>query len=75
MLAIGPFCHVTLATSGSAGKIRHLLTVCLTKVHTIDWNPNGVPMRSMDFVRWYNPSQAYTVKHVSNPQLTTTTFT
>ncbi len=30
------FTHVTLATSESAGKIRHLLTVCLTKVHTID---------------------------------------
>ncbi len=29
-------------TSGRAGKIRHLLTVCLTKVHTIGWNPNGV---------------------------------
>ena len=29
-------------------------------------------MRSMDFVRCYNPSQAYTVKHVSNQQLTAT---
>ena len=28
----------------------------------------------MDFVRWYNPSQAYTVKHVSNPQLTATLY-
>ncbi len=26
----------------------------------------------MDFDRWYNPSQAYNVKHVSNPQLTAT---
>ncbi len=31
------------------GNWRHLLTVCLTKVHTIDWNPNGVPMRSHGF--------------------------
>ncbi len=54
------FAHMILATSGCAGKIRHLLIVCLTKVHTIDWNPDGVPMRSMDFIRWYNPSQAYT---------------
>ena len=26
----------------------------------------------MNFVRWYDPSQAYNVKHVSNPQLTAT---
>ena len=26
----------------------------------------------MDFISWYNPSQAYTVKHVSYPQLTAT---
>ena len=26
----------------------------------------------MDFISWYNPSQAYTVKHVSNPRLTAT---
>ncbi len=26
----------------------------------------------MDFARWYNPSQAFTVKHVSYPQLTAT---
>ena len=29
-------------------------------------------MRSMDFVRWHNPSQAFTTKHVSYPQLTAT---
>ncbi len=44
----------------------------LTKVHTIDWNQNGVPIRSMDFARWYTPSQPFTVKHVSYPQLTST---
>ncbi len=64
--------HVTLATSRSAGKIRHLPTVCLTKVHTIVWNPNGVSTRSMNFVRWHNPSQELTAKHVSCPQLTAT---
>ncbi len=46
---IGPFCQCDLVTSGGAGKIRHLLTVCLTKVHTIDWNPNGVSIRSYGF--------------------------
>ncbi len=34
--AIGPFCPHDLVTSGSVGKIRHLLTVCLTTVHMID---------------------------------------
>ncbi len=29
-------------------------------------------MRSMDFVRWHNPSQAFTAKHVSYLQLTAT---
>ena len=60
--------HVTLG----AGKIRHLLTVCLTKVHTIGWNPNGIPTRSMENVKWHNPSQVLTAKHVSYPQLTAT---
>ncbi len=64
--------HVTLATSGSAGKIRHLLTVCLTKVHMIGWNPNGVLTRSMIFVRWHSPSQLLTAKHVLYLQLTAT---
>ena len=35
-------------------------------------NPDGVLTRSMDFVRWYSPSQAYSAKHVSYPQLTAT---
>ena len=26
----------------------------------------------MDFISWYNPSQAFTAKHVSYPQLTAT---
>ncbi len=60
--------HVTL----SAGKIRHLLTVCLTKVHMIGWNPNGIPTRSMENMRWYSPSQVLTAKHVPYPQLTAT---
>ena len=32
-------CQSDLVTSGSAGKVRHLLTECLTKVHMHDWNP------------------------------------
>ncbi len=47
--------------------IRHLLTVCLTKVHMI-----GIPTRSIENMRWYNPSQVLTAKHVLYPQLTTT---
>ncbi len=50
--------------------IRHLLTVCLTKVHMIGWNPNGIQTRSMENIRWYNPSQVLTAKHVSYQQLT-----
>ncbi len=66
---VGRNCR-SLATSGSAGKIRHLLIVCLTKIKTIGWNPNGVSTRSMIFVRWHSPSQALTTKHVLYPQLT-----
>ncbi len=60
--------HVT----SKAGKIRHLLTVCLTKVHMIVWNPNGIPTRSMENMKWYSSSQVLTAKHVSYPQLTVT---
>ncbi len=67
--------HVTLATSGSAGIIRHLPTVCRTKVHMIGWNPNSVSTPSMIFVRWHSPSQALTAKPVSYPQLTATVRT
>ena len=54
--------HVTLG----AGKIRHLLTVCLTKVHMIGWNPNGIPTRSMENIRWH--SGTGTDHHKSWPQ-------
>ena len=56
----------------SAGKIRHLLTVCLTKVHMIGWDPNGIPTRSMVNMKWYSPLQVLTAKHVPYPQLTAT---
>ncbi len=39
---------------------------------TIGWNPNGIPTRSMENMKWYSPSQLLTAKHVSYPQLTTT---
>ncbi len=55
-----------------AGKVRHLDTVCLTKVHMIAWNPNGIPTRSMENMKWFSPSQVLTAKHVSYPQLTAT---
>ncbi len=60
--------HVTLG----AGKIRPLLTVCLTKVDMIGWNPNRVPTRFMTFVRWHSPSQALIANPVLYPQLTAT---
>ena len=52
--------------------IRHLLTVCLTKLHMIGWDPSGIPTRSMLNVKWYNPLQVLTAKHVPYPQLTET---
>ena len=55
-----------------AGKNRHLLTVCLTKVYMIIWNPIGIPTRSMENMKWYSPSQVLTAKHVLYPQLTAT---
>ncbi len=57
-----------------AGKVRHLDTVCLTKVHLIVWNPKGIPTRSMVNMKWYSPSQVPTAKHVSYPQLTATLY-
>ncbi len=60
--------HMTLG----AGKIRHLLTVCLTKVHMMVWDPIGTPTRSMVNMKWYSPSQVLTAKHVPHPQLTAT---
>ncbi len=60
--------HVT----PKAGKVRHLDTVYLTKVHMIVWNPKGIPTRSMENMKWYSPSQVFTAKHVSYPQLTAT---
>ncbi len=47
-----------------AGKIRHLLTVCLIKVHMIVRDPIGMPTRSMENMKWYSPSQVLTAKHV-----------
>ncbi len=62
-----------LTTSSKAGKIRHLPTVCLTKVYTIGWNPNGIPTWSMENMKWYSLSQVLTANmcHVY-PQLTAT---
>ncbi len=37
-----------------------------------DGIPNGIPTRSMENIRWHNPSQVLTAKHVSYPQLTAT---
>ena len=38
----------------------------------IGWNPNGIPTRSMENMRWYSPSQALIAKQVLYPQLTAT---
>ncbi len=34
-----------------------------------EYNPNGIPTRSMENVKWYSPSQVLTAKHVPYPQL------
>ena len=66
-------CPRGLATSGSAGKVRYLLTVCLTKVHTIDWNPlwcfNPIEWILIVGITHHKPLPK---KHVSYPRLTTT---
>ncbi len=67
-------CPRGLATSGSAGKVRHLLTVRLTTFRStrsietlMVFQPDQV-----DFNSWHNPSQAFIEKHVSYPWLTAT---
>ncbi len=35
-------------------------------------NPNGIPTRSIENIRWHSPLQALTAKHVLYPQLTAT---
>ncbi len=35
-------------------------------------DPNGIPTRSMENIRWHSPSQVLTAKHVLYPQLTAT---
>ncbi len=55
-----------------AGKVRHLDTGCLAKVHMIVWNPKGIPTQTMENMKWYSPSQVLTAKHVPHPQLTAT---
>ncbi len=64
--------HVWLGHFRERGKYQAPAYSVSDKGHTVDWNPNGVSMRSMEFIRWYNPSQAYTVNHVSYQQLTAT---
>ncbi len=52
--------EATCATSGRAGKVRNLLTVCLTKAPVYDWNHYGVSTKTfMNICSPHNPSQGF----------------
>ncbi len=70
--AIGSFCPRDLVTSGRAEKSGTCLQ-CVWQRSTRSIETQMVfQCNPMDFISWYYPWQAYTVKHVSNPRLTAT---
>ncbi len=75
MLAIGPFCPHDTGHFRERGKNQAPAYSVSDKGPHDRLKPNGVfQCDPMGFISWYNPSQADTVKHVSNQQLTATSF-
>ncbi len=72
MLAIGPICPRDLGHFRERGKNQAPAYSVSDKGPYDRLESKRCSNMTMDFDRWYNPSQAYTVEHVSNQQLTAT---